>query len=159
MTGGSDPRRARGGGLWGAGAPPPNPAAPEPIRPRDPSRPVPLTAEQRQLWLHAQMAPDMPLYNESITIHRLGPYDHDAMERALSEIVRRHAIWRTAFREVDGELVQEVAPPRPIALDIIDISHLPEAERDPEAVRLALADARAPITFDRAPLFRARVVK
>ncbi|MFL6861500.1 MAG: non-ribosomal peptide synthetase [Allosphingosinicella sp.] len=137
----------------------PKPAAPEPIRPRDRSRPVPLTAEQRQLWLHAQMAPDMPLYNESITIHRLGAYDHGAMERALSEIVRRHAIWRTAFREVDGELVQEVAPARPIALDIIDISHLPEAERDPEAVRLALADARAPIPFDRAPLFRARVVK
>jgi amino acid adenylation domain-containing protein len=140
----------------GAGA---KAAAPDPIRPRDPSRPVPLTAEQRQLWLHAQMAPDMPLYNESITIHRLGPYDHVAMERALTEIVRRHAIWRTAFREVEGELVQEVAPPERISLPIVDISHLPEAERDAEAVRLALADARRPIPFDRAPLFRARVVK
>ncbi|MBV9932546.1 MAG: amino acid adenylation domain-containing protein [Alphaproteobacteria bacterium] len=134
-------------------------AVAEPIRPRDPARPVPLTAEQSQLWLHAQMAPDMPLYNESITIHRLGHYDHRAMERALSEIVRRHTIWRTAFHDVEGELVQEVAPPFEIALPIIDISHIPEEQRDAEAVRLATEDAREPIALDKAPLFRARVVR
>ncbi|GAA0336736.1 hypothetical protein GCM10009087_54010 [Sphingomonas oligophenolica] len=134
-------------------------ATPDPILPRDPARIVPLTAEQNQLWLHAQMAPDMPLYNESITIHRLGRYDHAAMEAALSEVVRRHAIWRTAFVEVEGELVQQVAPARPISLEIIDISHIPPAEREAEALRLATEDARAPIPFDQAPLFRARVVK
>ncbi len=134
-------------------------AAPDPIAPRDPAQPVPLTAEQSQLWLHAQMAPDMPLYNESITIHRLGRYDHAALERALSEIVRRHEIWRTAFVDVDGELVQQIAPAFAITLPLIDIGHLPEAERDAEAVRLATEDARAPIAFDSAPLFRARVVR
>ncbi|MEG3143388.1 amino acid adenylation domain-containing protein [Sphingomonas sp. RT2P30] len=134
-------------------------AAPAPIPPRDPAHTVPLTAEQSQLWLHAQMAPDMPLYNESITIHRLGKYDHHALEMALSEIVRRHAIWRTAFHDVDGELQQAIADPMPITLALIDISDLPEDERDAEAVRLATEDARAPIPFDTAPLFRARVVK
>jgi len=133
--------------------------APEPIPARDPSRTIPLTAEQSQLWLHAQMAPDMPLYNESITIHRLGPYDHRALEMALSEIVRRHAIWRTAFVDVDGELQQAIAEPMPLSLALIDISHLPADQRDAEAVRLATEDARAPIPFDAAPLFRARVVK
>ncbi|CAN5525262.1 hypothetical protein BH10PSE14_BH10PSE14_19240 [soil metagenome] len=133
--------------------------APEPIPRRDPARVIPLTAEQSQLWLHAQMAPDMPLYNESITIHRLGKYDHHALEMALSEIVRRHAIWRTAFHDVDGDLQQAIADPMPITLALIDISHLPEDERDAEAVRLATEDARAPIPFDTAPLFRARVVK
>src|SRR4051794_34066645 len=87
---------------------------PEPIRPRDPSRTVPLTAEQSQLWLHAEMAPDMPLYNESITIHRLGRHDHAALEQAMSEIVRRHAIWRTAFVEVDGDLIQRIESAKPI---------------------------------------------
>jgi len=129
------------------------------IGPRDPAAPVPLTAEQNQLWLHAQMAPDMPLYNESITIHRLGRYDHAALERALTEIVRRHAIWRTAFVEQDGELVHRIVPDLTITLPLIDISHLPEADRDAEARRLATEDARAPIPLDTAPLFRARVVK
>ncbi|HET8611390.1 MAG TPA: amino acid adenylation domain-containing protein [Sphingomonas sp.] len=134
-------------------------AAPDPIAPRDPARPAPLTHEQSQLWLHAQMAPDMPLYNESITIHRLGRYDHAALERAMTEIVRRHAIWRTAFSEVDGELRQEIAPELTITLPLIDISHVPEGERDAEALRLATEDARLAIPLARAPLFRARVVR
>ena len=131
----------------------------QPIGARDPARTVPLTTEQSQLWLHASMAPDMPLYNESITIHRLGAYNHGALEAALSEVVRRHAIWRTAFVELGGEPVQVVAEPAPISLPIIDISQLPRDRRDAEAVRLATEDARAPIALDRAPLFRARVVK
>jgi len=134
-------------------------AVPDPIPPREPGRPVPLTSEQSQLWLHAQMAPEMPLYNESITIHRLGPYDHTALERAMSEIVRRHAIWRTAFVEENGELIQKIAPAEPMTLRIIDISHFPADERDAEAVRLATEDARTPVPLDQAPLFRARVVK
>jgi len=134
-------------------------AVPEKISPRDPARTVPLTLEQSQLWLHAALAPDMPLYNESITIHRLGAYDHAALERALTEVVRRHEIWRTAFIERDGELIQQVADPMPIALPLIDISGLPEQVRDREAVRLATEDARAPIPLDQAPLFRARVVR
>jgi amino acid adenylation domain-containing protein len=130
-----------------------------PVAPRDPARPVALTNEQRQVWLHMAMAPDMPLYNESITIHRIGAYNHAALEWALGEVVRRHAIWRTAFVEHGGEPVQQVAEPRPIRLPIIDISHLPEAARDGEAVRLATQDARTAIALDCAPLFRARVVK
>jgi len=130
-----------------------------PITPRDPAARVPLTTEQSQLWLHAAMAPTMPLYNESITIHRYGAYDHAAIEAALSEFVRRHAIWRTAFVESDGDVVQQVAPPMAIAVPLVDISHLPAAARDAEAVRLATADARAPIALDRAPLFRARAVR
>jgi len=133
--------------------------APAPIAPRAAGRQVPLTFEQNQLWLHAQMAPDMPLYNESITIHRLGRYDHSALERALTEVVRRHAIWRTAIVDIDGDYVLEEAPSTPMSLRIIDISHLPENEREAEAVRLATEDAREPIPADRAPLFRARVVK
>lgn len=134
-------------------------AAPDPIPARDPLRVIPLTAEQNQLWLHQQMAPEMPLYNESITIHRLGSYNHAALEKALSEVVRRHAIWRTAFVEIDGDVRQVVTEPRHIPLDIIDISHLPADRREAEAVRLASEDARAPILFDQAPLFRARVIR
>lgn len=145
--------------LSGEVAPIAEATAPDPILPRDPSRPVPLTAEQRQLWLHAQMAPEVPLYNESITIHRLGPYNHAALEAALTEITRRHAIWRTAFHDHDGELVQEIAPVRPITIPLDDITQLPESDRDAEAVRLATEDARAPIALDAVPLFRARVVK
>ncbi|WP_293986685.1 amino acid adenylation domain-containing protein [Sphingomonas sp.] len=132
---------------------------PQPITKRAPDALIPLSADQRQVWLHAIMAPDMPLYNESITIHRFGSFDSDAMARAVNEILRRHEAWRTAFVEEDGVLVQRVREHRDIALPFDDVSHLPEEERDAAALAIGQEDARRAIELSDAPLFRARIVK
>ena len=55
---------------------------------------LPLTAAQKQLWLHNQLAPGMPLYNEPITVHRQGPLSTVTLEQSFNEIVRRHEAWR-----------------------------------------------------------------
>ena len=120
---------------------------------------IPLSADQRQIWLHASMAPEAPLYNESITIHRFGSFDHDAMKRAVNEILRRHESWRTGFEMVDGELVQIVHPHQPLDIPVSNVRHLPEAERDAAALAIGSDDARKAIDLADAPLFRARVVK
>src|SRR4051812_38871044 len=74
------------------------------VRPRQTGEVPPLSPEQGHVWLHAAMAPDLPLYNEPITIHRKGSFDLAVMERAFNEILRRHEIWRTAF-VLDGDKV------------------------------------------------------
>ena len=132
---------------------------PAPIAPRAADAPIPLSADQRQVWLHAIMAPDVPLYNESITIHRFGSFDRRAIEQAVNEILRRHEAWRTGFVEEAGELVQRVRPHRDIAIPFEDVSHLPEAERDAAALAIGSEDARRAIDLSEAPLFRARIVK
>ncbi|MBR0552699.1 non-ribosomal peptide synthetase [Stakelama marina] len=142
----------RGGG--GANA-----AKPQQIEPRDSQAVIPLSADQRQVWLHAIMAPDMPLYNESITIHRFGSFDRAAMERAVNEILRRHEAWRTGFFEEDGVLVQRVREHRDVDLPFDDVSDLPEAERDAAALKIGSDDAKRAIDLSEAPLFRARIVK
>ncbi len=132
---------------------------PAAIEPRPAGAVVPLSAAQRQVWLHATMAPDVPLYNESITIHRLGSFDLAAMEASLREILRRHEIWRTSFALDGAEPIQIVHPQVPLALPVDDVSHLPEAERDAAALTIGTADAIRPIDLATAPLFRARIVK
>lgn len=132
---------------------------PAPITPRAPSAAIPLSADQRQVWLHAIMAPEIPLYNESITIHRFGSFDRAAMARAVNEILRRHEAWRTAFVEEDGELVQRVRDHRDICLPYDDVSQLPEGERDAAALQIGSDDAKRAIDLSDAPLFRARIVK
>jgi amino acid adenylation domain-containing protein len=134
-------------------------ARPPQIEKRAPDTEIPLSADQRQVWLHAIMAPDMPLYNESITIHRFGSFDRGAMERSVNEILRRHEAWRTAFVEEGGVLVQRVREHRDIILPYDDVSHLPEAERDAAALAIGQEDARRAIDLNDAPLFRARIVK
>src|SRR6516165_10000868 len=100
--------------------------AAKPIPRRQEDGPTPLSYGQEQIWLHAQLALDLPLYNEPFTIHRIGPLDVKALERAFNEVIRRHAAWRTAFPTIDGEPVQMVYPaPSATELPMTDLRWLP----------------------------------
>ncbi len=61
----------------------------EAIPRRPPGQPIPLSYAQEQIWVHAQLVPDLPLYNEPVTIHYSGDLDAVALERAFNEILRR----------------------------------------------------------------------
>src|SRR5262249_23747265 len=62
------------------------------VHPRPQDVAAPLSFSQEQVWLHAQMAGDVPFYNEPVTIHRRGLLDVAVLERCLLEIIRRHEI-------------------------------------------------------------------
>ncbi|MBV8170208.1 MAG: non-ribosomal peptide synthetase, partial [Alphaproteobacteria bacterium] len=129
------------------------------VAPRESGVSVPISAEQRNVWAHAQMAPDVPLYNEPITIHRRGAFDLAVLERCLNEILRRHEIWRTSFTATDGDVEQVVHDDLRVSLPLIDLSHLPPPARAAAALRLATEQATVPIDLQTAPLFRARVLR
>jgi amino acid adenylation domain-containing protein len=120
---------------------------------------VPLSYSQEQVWMHAQMVPDVPLYNEPVTIHYSGVLDAAALERGFNEILRRHEAWRTSFKVVDGEPRQEVKTELSVALPVIDLRHLPEEDRNAAALALATEDARKPLDLSQVPLFRVRLVR
>jgi surfactin family lipopeptide synthetase A len=126
---------------------------------RAPGVVIPLTFAQQQVWLHAQLAPDIPAYNEPFTVHRKGPLDVAALERSFTEVIRRHEAWRTTFAMVDGQPVQVVHPPFEIKLPVVDLRNLPESERIASALRLATEDARQPFDLAKLPLVRARLVR
>ncbi len=126
---------------------------------RNSAAPVPLSYAQQQLWLHAQLAPDTALYNEPFTVRHRGALDVRALERAFTEIVRRHEAWRTVFPVIDGEPVQQVLPPFEVKLPEADLRSLAAAEREKEAIRLATVDARLPFDLQHGPLLRAKLVR
>ena len=121
--------------------------------------PAPLSFGQQQIWLLSQLMPDLPVYNECVTIHLPGPLNVDVFERSLYEILRRHAAWRTSFPLVDGLPVQRVHPPTLLKLPVTDLRHLPEDAREAEALRLATEDARVLFDLANGPLLRARLVR
>lgn len=121
---------------------------------------APLSFAQQQIWLHAQMVPGgSPVYNEPVTIHRHGTLDVRALGRALTEIVRRHEIWRTTFSPGDGEPIQVIQPVSPVLVPVTDLSHLPASKREAEAQRLAVEDAMRPFDLSQLPLFRVLLVR
>ena len=135
-------------------------AKPAPIPRRQEEVPAPLSYGQEQIWLHAQLALDLPLYNEPFTVHRAGPLDVKALESAFNEVICRHEAWRTTFPTVDGQPVQAVSSAPPATeLPMTDLRWLPKHKREAEALRLATEDARRPFDLALGPLLRAQLVR
>src|SRR5262249_2884042 len=106
-----------------------------------------------------QMAPDVPVYNELVTIYRQGALDVAVLKRCLNEIVRRHEAWRTTFQMVKGQPVQIVHPPTEVDLPVLDLRELPKAERAAEALRLASEQTRKPFDLSTGPLVRTMLLR
>jgi amino acid adenylation domain-containing protein len=132
---------------------------PDPIMPRAAGAVVPISAEQEHVWLHASLAPDVPLYNEAITIHRRGPCDPALLEASFLEVLRRHEIWRTSFAADDSGIVQRVHDEIALRLPLTDLTVLPRAERESAALQIATQEARLPFDLGQAPLLRGRIVQ
>jgi non-ribosomal peptide synthetase component F len=105
------------------------------------------------------MAPNVPLYNEAVTVHYTGPLDTPVLERSFNEILRRHEAWRTSFTVVDGQPFQMVQASLAVSLPVVDLRRLPKDQRVREAVNIATNDARTPLDLGRVPLFRAKLVR
>lgn len=129
------------------------------ISKRTGSGPAPLSFPQQQIWLHSQIAPEVPVYNEPVTIYRDGPLDLAILQRCFAEVMRRHEAWRTTFDVINGEPVQIIHPVPQVKLPFVDLRHLPEAERNDAALNLATEDARRPFDLKQCPLLRVLVVR
>src|SRR3984885_14262567 len=126
---------------------------------RPPGERIPLSHAQEQVWVHTQLAPELPLYNEPVTIHYSGRLDVSALQRSFNEILRRHEAWRTSFVVLDGQPFQEVKDHLFVSLSVIDLRSIPDEQREATAVAIATADARIPIDMGQTPLFRVRLIR
>jgi NRPS condensation-like uncharacterized protein len=83
-----------------------------------------------------------------------GHLDSAALERALSELIRRHETLRTTFDMREGDPVQIISPAQPVELKIVDLRSLPEQHRRTEIQRQREAEFSAPYDLVQGPLVR-----
>ena len=129
------------------------------IDPHPPGVPAPLAPSQNQIWVHAQMAPSVPVYNEAIAIRRRGPIDRVVLQRCFQEILRRHEILRTTFSAANEQVMQVAHDDCEFAIPYADLTAIPENRRASAGADLATADAQPPFDPSVAPLMRLRLVK
>jgi amino acid adenylation domain-containing protein len=118
--------------------------------------PLPLSFAQERLWRNERNAatPD----NVSVIVLDLeGDLNIPCLERSLQELMRRHELFRTTFHLIGGVPVQRIAPYQPVALDVIDLSQLEDAQA--EAARFALKEKTDPISLEHGPLARFSVLR
>jgi amino acid adenylation domain-containing protein/non-ribosomal peptide synthase protein (TIGR01720 family) len=134
--------------------------APPPLRAvaRD-GRPLPLSFAQQRLWFIDQLEPGNTAYNTSTALRLSGRPDLAALTASFGVVVGRHEALRTTFSTVDGEPLQLIAAPVPLALPLLDLGALSAAARAGELRRLAAAAASRPFDLARGPLLRAGVLR
>ncbi|QDY07790.1 amino acid adenylation domain-containing protein [Micromonospora sp. HM134] len=120
----------------------------------------PASAAQRRMWLLDQLDPGQPTYHVGAAVWLDGPLDTAALGGAWAAAVARHEILRTTFRANGGRPIQVIHDDAPApVLEVVALDHLPEADRE-AAARIAARDhARLPMSLERAPLARARLLR
>ncbi len=121
---------------------------------------LPLSFAQERLWFLQRLDPESVVYNLQAGVSfPSGDLDIPALERTLTEIVRRHEPLRTRFEDREGRPVQLILPPAPVSLPVDDLSSLAETERAAEAARRATEEVRRPFDIERGPLLRVRLLR
>ncbi len=128
------------------------------VAPRDERVELPLSFAQQRLWFLYQWQPDTAVYNIPIFVRLHGRLDVPALEQTLNEIIRRHESLRTTFALNEGRPFQIVAPSLSLTLPVTALSHMPEAEREAEAQRLALEESQHPFDLEQGPLLRVKLL-
>ncbi|HKR15457.1 MAG TPA: amino acid adenylation domain-containing protein [Pyrinomonadaceae bacterium] len=120
---------------------------------------VPLSFAQQRLWVLHQLDPGNPSYNMPEAVRFVGPLDTATFEKSLDEIVRRHEVLRTTFRTTEHSAEQIIAPAQPVNVSHLDLSALPESEREAEAARLTAEEAMRPFDLANGPVLRVSLLR
>jgi amino acid adenylation domain-containing protein len=119
--------------------------------------PLPVSYAQQRLWFMDQLEPGSAVYNIPIAMRMTGELDVRALERTLSELIRRHEVLRTTFTSIDGEPVQVIGEAQEVTLPVIDLEETDEVAA--EVARLATEEAQRPFDLSRGPLLRASLLR
>jgi amino acid adenylation domain-containing protein len=114
----------------------------------------PLSSMQQGMLFHSIAAPASDVYVQQLSARLHGAFDAAAFERAWDEVMRRHAVLRTAFAwhglpeplQVAGERVR-------VPLELL------EWRRGEQLADLCAEERRAGFDLSRAPLMRIKVVR
>jgi acyl-CoA synthetase (AMP-forming)/AMP-acid ligase II/acyl carrier protein len=122
------------------------------IEPVSRDGPLPMSFAQGQFWMMDQLEPGSPAFNIPVALRFMGPLNVTALEWSIDQVVQRHEALRTTFIE-DGSS-QIICPSTSVSLAEQDLRKLPQDQREAEAQRRLIEEARRPFNLTRGPLLR-----
>ncbi len=120
---------------------------------------IPLTYQQQQIWVLLNLARNNKAYNFQFTINFKGKLDKTILEKALTEIIRRHQIMYTTFHNIDGEPVQVIEEPWEAKITEVDLTHLNEEERKKEVEKEIYSEMEYIFDITKLPLINWKIYK
>ncbi|WDG44701.1 amino acid adenylation domain-containing protein [Pseudomonas synxantha] len=118
-----------------------------------------LSYAQQRMWFLWQLDPASGAYNLPGAVRLIGALNLPAMEQAFASLVARHETLRTVFqRQADEHLVQVAIEPS-LAVEQLDVSALPAAEREQAVNDAATRQSLLPFDLEHGPLLRVQLLK
>ena len=119
----------------------------------------PASFAQQRLWFLDQLEPGTAAYNLCRVFRIDGPLNVAAFQRALEAIIHRHSALRTVFDSVEGDPRQVILSDPEVRVPTVDISDLPEQEKEEKAIRIASEEAKKPFHLSEGPLVRTTLIQ
>ena len=120
---------------------------------------LPQSLAQNRLWITWQLDPHSSAYTIPGALHLRGELDEDALRHSFQQLIQRHEALRTRFYERDGQAFQRVEATADFELPIIDLSDLPNTEREARAQEVREDQPRSPFDLEKGPLLRVTLVR
>ncbi|HZN92408.1 MAG TPA: condensation domain-containing protein, partial [Myxococcales bacterium] len=134
-----------------AGAPPsaePGPAG------RAPPEVVPVTAQQRSIWLLEHSPAGKAVSNVAILLSYRGEIDHGRLEACVRELVDRHPALRTTYAKEGAAVVQRLKKFASVNQRFFDLAGLPPAERGAALEEIETEEISRPFDLERDAMVR-----
>jgi amino acid adenylation domain-containing protein len=118
-----------------------------------------LSFAQERLWFLDQLMPGSPVFNVPMAVPLSRAINIDYLQKAVSEIVRRHEALRTTFITRDGEPAPVISHECDTTIEVIDLASLGAATCETKSRRLIEDEALRPFDLSRGPLIRTKLVQ
>ncbi len=118
-----------------------------------------LSPGQQRLWFLWQLNPHSAAYHVPGGLRLRGKLDKAVLRQALQTLVGRHDSLRARFGERDGVPFQTVSEQLDVPVREIELTHLPESERELMAARYRDEEALAPFDLETGPVLRVTLLR
>ncbi|WLI31591.1 non-ribosomal peptide synthase/polyketide synthase [Pseudomonas rhodesiae] len=118
-----------------------------------------LSYAQQRMWFLWQLDPASGAYNLPGAVRLTGALSLRAMEQAFASLVERHETLRTVFQRQADERLSQVAIEPSVAVEPLDLSDLPLAEREQAVSDAAVRQSLLPFDLEHGPLLRVQLLK
>jgi amino acid adenylation domain-containing protein len=119
---------------------------------------LPLTKNQKRLWISYLQDKSNPAYNLKLTYHLKGELDLEIFEKSLSLMFdQQHTVF-SVFKQKDGLPYIDIIPQK-VILEHIDLSSENHDVVIKKLYSLVAADSRKPFDIETGPLFRLYMLK
>ncbi len=125
----------------------------EKVEPISGNRYSPSSFAQENFWFYQKLNPTDFFFNIFNSFRIIGKLDEAILRESFNEIICRHEILRTTFQEVNGSLMQIIAPASTVNMSIVKLQDLPKNEQGDKVAILIKEEVQRSFDLVNGPLW------